>query len=123
MTMTSQLFLRLSSAGALLLCAIASRGDRSTLWAHDPHPGCSFLDHWDSLAPGAGLDLSACGAPVTADTGSFVAEHGSIVLTPGQSDDLALGDPIAIAGTASDPALDLSGTNYRSASTSSAMRA
>jgi hypothetical protein len=86
----------------------------SALLAHDPPAGCErFLSAWDPLPAGAGVDLSGCGLEVTADTGSFTAEHGKVTLVPGSRDDLGLGATIALAATSAEAEHPLPRDSYR----------
>lgn len=99
----------LAALGTLFVFATATG-----LSAHEPPAGCStFLESWDPLAAGAGLDLAACGAALVADTGSFEAEHGVVTLTPGASDQLGLGNTIAIAATAAGAPQGVPSGSYR----------
>lgn len=75
-------------------------GESVTLAASDPP--CFVTDdfddlaNWDVIAPQAGLDLNACGVPLVADIGSVEVENGRLLLIPGLTDELGLGNPIGI---------------------------
>jgi hypothetical protein len=102
--------LKLSSIAFFTGVALAP----AALLAHEPPAGCErFLEAWDPLPAGAGIDLSGCGLEVIADTGSFTADHGAVTLVPGTRDDLGLGAPIAIAATSAEAEHPLPLDSYR----------
>ncbi|HVR73642.1 MAG TPA: hypothetical protein VMT52_04895 [Planctomycetota bacterium] len=95
------------------------RNNGSTGTAPAGFPICFVTDdfadmsQWDQPEAGAGLDLTNCGAPVTADIGFAEVEGGALVITPSADPLPGLDLPLGLTGLKSSVAQTITNQNYR----------